>query len=351
MGEIDRRKFLRGAAVSGLLGTVGGTALVESLTESRAGAADSHSVLAAAAGTTRELWIQAESFRRNLVPNGVDGMLGKKYTKDETSYWALGFRAYTANFGAPLPASDDLGPNDGIPGPTLRLNVGDTVKVHFRNNDAHFKYPHSVHPHGVRYDPASDGAWLAVDPKKPGTAVAFGDTYAYTWKVPPSSIGTWPYHDHSTPQALVTGAPPMPEASSTLGMFGVIVVEDPSAPAADRENIVFLHDIYVPALVQQFNCINGRAFIDNTPTFTARVGERVRWRVATLGVQLPRVPRARSPLGVRGPLRRLVAPRPVVDGDLRLRGGQPRRLAVPLPRRDAHDGRHDRRLHRHELRS
>ena len=41
----------------------------------------------------------------------------------------------------------------------------------------------------------------------------------------------------------------MPEASATLGMFGVIVVEDPAAPPADRENIVFLHDIYVPALV------------------------------------------------------------------------------------------------------
>lgn len=75
----------------------------------------------------------------------------------------------------------------------------------------------------------------------------------------------------------------MPEASATLGMFGVIVVEDPAAPPADHENVVFFHDIYVPALVQGFNCINGRAFIDNTPTFEARVGDRVRWRVATLG--------------------------------------------------------------------
>ena len=56
-----------------------------------------------------------------------------------------------------------------------------------------------------------------------------------------------------------------------------------AAPRADRENIAFFHDIYTPALIQPFNCINGHAFIDNTPTFHARVGDRVRWRVATLG--------------------------------------------------------------------
>jgi FtsP/CotA-like multicopper oxidase with cupredoxin domain len=281
MTEIDRRKFLRGAAATGLLGTVGGTALVGSLSEPRADAASA--VGAPAAGTLKEFWIRAESFRRNLVPNGVDGMSGTAYTKDETSYWAIGYRGYTANFGAPLPSSDAIGANDGIPGPTLRVNVGDTVKLHFRNADSHFKWPHSVHPHGVRYTPDSDGAWLAIDPDKPGTAVEYGDTYTYTWQVLPTSIGTWPYHDHSKPQSLEHGSPPMPEASATLGMFGVIVVEDPAAPTADRENVVFLHDIYVPALVQGFNCINGRAFIDNTPTFEARVGERVRWRVATLG--------------------------------------------------------------------
>jgi FtsP/CotA-like multicopper oxidase with cupredoxin domain len=285
MDEIDRRKFLRGAAVTGLLGTVGGGALVGSLTDTRAGASDQPLPLSrtAAGGSHKEFWIQAESFRRDLVPNGLDGMSGNTFTKTDTTYWALGYRAYTADFGAPLPAGGAIGDNSGIPGPVLRLNVGDTVKVHFRNADAHNQWPHSLHPHGVRYTPDSDGAWLATDPDKPGTAVAYGDTYTYTWKVLPSSVGTWPYHDHSMPQALEHGGTPMPEASATLGMFGVIVVEDASAPAADRENIVFFHDIYLPTLVQQFNCVNGHAFIDNTPTFQAKVGDRVRWRVATLG--------------------------------------------------------------------
>jgi FtsP/CotA-like multicopper oxidase with cupredoxin domain len=282
MGEIDRRKFLRGAAATGILGTVGGSALVGSLSEPRAGASGQTDALASAGGH-KEFWLQAESVRRNLVPNGLDGMSGTTYTKDQTTYWGIGYRAYTPNFAAPLPPDAQIGDNSGIPGPILRVNVGDTVKVHFRNNDTHFKWPHSLHPHGVRYQPDSDGAWLASDPEKPGTAIAYGDTYTYNWQVLPSSVGTWPYHDHSKPQSLQRGAPAMPEASATLGMFGVIVVEDPAAAPADHENVVFFHDIYVPALVQGFNCINGRAFLDNTPTFAARVGDRVRWRVATLG--------------------------------------------------------------------
>jgi FtsP/CotA-like multicopper oxidase with cupredoxin domain len=279
MAEIDRRNFLRGAAATGILGTVGGSALIGGLAASR----DQANALQPTAGGHKEFWIQAESFRRNLVPNGVDGMSGNSFAKQDTTYWALGYRAYTANFAAPLPPNAAIGDNSGIPGPVLRVNVGDTVKLHFRNGDAHFKWPHSVHPHGVRYKPESDGAWLATDPNKLGTAIAYGDTYTYEWDVLPSSIGTWPYHDHSKPQALQNGGEPMPEASATLGMFGVIIVEDPAAPPADRENIVFFHDIYTPALIQGFNCVNGRAFIDNTPTFTARVGDRVRWRVATLG--------------------------------------------------------------------
>ena len=31
------------------------------------------------------------------------------------------------------------------------------------------------------------------------------------------------------------------------------------------------------------DAVNGGAFVDNAPTFTARAGDRVRWRVATLG--------------------------------------------------------------------
>jgi len=125
-------------------------------------------------GRTREYWIQADSFARNLVPNGLDGMMGTVFTPDQTSFHAVGFRAYTEHWGRPLPAGDDIGPNAGIPGPIIRGEVGDTILVHFKNNDSFYKFPHSMHPHGVEYDNLSDGAWLAIAPDRPGTAVKYG---------------------------------------------------------------------------------------------------------------------------------------------------------------------------------
>ena len=66
----------------------------------------------------------------------------------------------------------------------------------------------------------------------------------------------------------------------------MVVIEDNRTQHADRENLVVLHDVYAedfPMLVQDFDCINGRSFLSNTPTFRAKVGERVRWRVGVIG--------------------------------------------------------------------
>lgn len=122
---------------------------------------------ATAGGRVREYWVQADSFAHNAVPNGRDGMTGMTFTADQTTYQAIGYRAYTPNWEQPLPAEfgpHGIGANSGIPGPVLRAEVGDVIKVHFRNNDAHYKWPHTMHPHGVRYSPSSDGAWMADTP-------------------------------------------------------------------------------------------------------------------------------------------------------------------------------------------
>jgi hephaestin len=90
-------------------------------------------------------------------------------------------------------------------GPVLRAEVGDTIRVTFRNAaPAHF----SLHPHGVVYPKGAEGA-----PYVDGSAglrergddmVAPGETWPYTWFVPvsagpgpgdPSSV-PWLYHGH-----------------------------------------------------------------------------------------------------------------------------------------------------------
>jgi manganese oxidase len=276
-------------------------------------------------GKVREYWIQADSFAHNAVPNGRDAMTGMQFTADQTTYQAIGYRAYTPEWGSPLPAdlgADGIGPNSGIPGPVLRGQVGDVIRVHFRNNDAHYKWPHSLHPHGVRYTPDSDGAWMADDPKKPGTAVPYGGSYTYTWQCTPGSVGSWPYHDHAAPQtvqratgssgspssspsgsptstetgsrdggahdaqAVSPGGRPVMEIGAELGLFGMIAVTDDRTPPVDREFVLFMHDLSAgeaTTLRQDLSLCNGAAFVDNAPTFTAKAGDRVRWRVGTLG--------------------------------------------------------------------
>ena len=78
-----------------------------------------------------------------------------------------------------------------------------------RNNDKHYKQPHSLHPHGVRYAPESDGSWTASD-TKPGSAMAFGESYTYSYQALPSSLGTWIYHDHSVPFRIPGAGPGRP---------------------------------------------------------------------------------------------------------------------------------------------
>jgi len=244
-------------------------------------------------GQVREYWIQVDAFFHNLVPTGVDGMMGMQYQADQTSYWALGYRAYTPNWGSPLSSNDDIGANTGIPGPILRGEVGDTIRIHFRNNDTHYQFPHSMHPHGVLYTPANDGAWV-VSNKQPGSAILPGDTYTYEWTVRPNSVGTWVYHDHSTSMdmsmpidpTMATSMNHSMELSAELGMFGFLVLTEPGSAKPDKEFFTFLHDIYqddVSTLAQDFDCFNGYSYLGNTPTFTARVGQKIRWHVGALG--------------------------------------------------------------------
>jgi hypothetical protein len=143
--------------------------------------------------------VAAESFRHRLAPTGQDEMGGGTVTGGE--YWALRYHAYTADWVEPLSPETGIEGNSGIPGPIIRAEVDDIVRMHFRNNDEHYRFPHSIHPHGLRYTPRFDGAWVAAEPDKPGTAIPFGGTYTYEWAALPHSVGTWVYL-HSKPQSL-----------------------------------------------------------------------------------------------------------------------------------------------------
>ena len=78
------------------------------------------------------------------------------------------------------------------------------------------------------------------------------------------------------------------ELGAELGLMGHIVITKPGEKRPDREFYLVFHDIYaddVPGLDGDLDCFNGAAFLGNTPTFEAKVGEHVRWHVVGLGTE------------------------------------------------------------------
>ena len=69
----------------------------------------------------------------------------------------------------------------GALGPIIRAEVGDRVNIVFKNMAKNVSY--SIHPHGVLYRKASEGASYNDGVTDTGI-VAPGDTYTYNWLVP-----------------------------------------------------------------------------------------------------------------------------------------------------------------------
>jgi manganese oxidase len=202
-------------------------------------------------GTLRTYYIAADELDWDYVPSGLDKMMGmppEGYAKIYTTrgphqvgkvYRKAIYREYTdATFKhlKPRPAREAY---LGIVGPIVRAEVGDTIKIVFKNNGTH---PYSVHPHGVFYRKASEGSPYAdgvAAAAKGGAAVAPGQTFIYSWDVPeragpgpadPSSI-VWLYHSHVDERRDVNA-----------GLIGAIVVTrqgmarpDGTPKDADRE--------------------------------------------------------------------------------------------------------------------
>jgi FtsP/CotA-like multicopper oxidase with cupredoxin domain len=177
-------------------------------------------------GKTRVYYIAADEIDWDYAPGGIDQMTGKPvegYQKQyiERTPTSIGsvyrkavYREYTdASFTQLKPRPPEW-QHLGLVGPILQAEVGDTIKVVFKNNGTH---PYSVHPHGVFYKKDSEGS-----PYNDGTSgadkaddnVPPGAMHTYTWQVPeragpapgePSSV-FWLYHSHSAePRDVAAG--------------------------------------------------------------------------------------------------------------------------------------------------
>jgi FtsP/CotA-like multicopper oxidase with cupredoxin domain len=155
--------------------------------------------------------------------------------------------------------------NGSVPGPEIRVNQGDKVKIVVTN-----KLPEdtTVHWHGLDVPFSQDGDGMF---SQPGIHPGQTWTYEFTVHTPP---GTYMYHSH-----------PMNDMAKQerMGMFGPFIVEPKGTgwkqthPGYQDEFTLVLNDS------PQFGyTINGKSF-PTTPVLKAKLGDKVLVHIANTG--------------------------------------------------------------------
>ncbi len=175
-----------------------------------------------AGGVVRTYYIAAEETEWDYAPLGIDMMTGEPFAGTAAAYTQPGpnhigrlyrkavYREYTdATFATrkPRPPQEEY---LGLLGPILRAEVGDSIKVVFKNTTSR---PYSMHfPDDVFRPRHAAGTGTTVDADgfvtngEPEDTVAPGGTFTYEWDVPalagpqpgdPSSI-VWVYYSRVT---------------------------------------------------------------------------------------------------------------------------------------------------------
>ena len=150
---------------------------------------------------------------------------------------------------------DAMAYNGAVPGPQIRVNQGDSIRVVLHNE---MKQPTVIHWHGVTVPNAMDGVpYITQDPVMPGESFA----YAFPIVDPP---GTYMYHSHfnSTDQV----------ASGLYGSFVIV----PKHATWDKEYTEFLNDGTIGYT------INGKSFPATEP-LTAKLGQSLLIRMENVG--------------------------------------------------------------------
>ncbi|HET6341345.1 MAG TPA: multicopper oxidase domain-containing protein [Gemmatimonadota bacterium] len=209
--------------------------------------------------TTRTYYIAADEVEWDYAPSGRNLISGLPFDEVERDWVATGpdrigrvylkalYREYMDSTFTTLKPRPPEWEHLGFLGPLLRAQVGDTIRVVFRNNA---RFPASVHPHGVFYTKSSEGA-----PSADGTSgadraddgVPPGGTHVYVWPVPeragpahgdPSSV-LWMYHSHVNEEKDVS-----------TGLLGAMIVTargkaraDASPEDVDREIVVAFAEV------------------------------------------------------------------------------------------------------------
>jgi FtsP/CotA-like multicopper oxidase with cupredoxin domain len=275
---------------------------------------------------TRTYFIEADKVVWDYAPAGRNLITGQPFGDVENTYVQSGpgrigskyvkclYQGYTdAGFGTKVqrPAEDAY---LGMLGPVIRAQVGDTIRVVFRNK---CPFPTSVHPHGVFYAKNSEGA-----PYNDGTsgadkaddAVPTNGTVTYTWPVPDragpgpmdGSSVMWMYHSHTDEVSDVYAGlvgfmevtkrgmarPDGSPLDVDRELFNMFLVSNENGSPFLQENINRFSQPPAPDPEdEEFQESNLMHSIDgyvygNQPMPTIKVGQRVRWYSMSMGTEV-----------------------------------------------------------------
>jgi FtsP/CotA-like multicopper oxidase with cupredoxin domain len=292
-------------------------------------------VTAPAGISTRTYYIAADEVNWDYAPTGINQITGQPFDDVANVFVKHGperigkvyvksqYREYTDGTFTKLKTVPAKWKHLGILGPVIQAQVGETIKVVFKNNTTKDA---SVHPHGVFYNKDSEGAPYndgTTGADKADDAVPPGGTHVYTWKVPQRAgpgphdgdSVMWMYHSH------------VDEPGDTnAGLIGPMIiyapgtaVPDPTYPGHlksltyDREFVVnfsvmdentsihiddniakFLPGVTDPEALKAddgfiesnlMHSINGYVY-GNLPGLTMTQGENVRWYVMAMGTEV-----------------------------------------------------------------
>jgi FtsP/CotA-like multicopper oxidase with cupredoxin domain len=151
--------------------------------------------------------------------------------------------------------------NEMVPGPQLRAEVGDRIRIILHNE---LPVPTTIHSHGLFVPPEMDGVPVISQP-----AVMPGETFTYEYTL--RNAGSHMYHSHF-----------MADEQVPMGLLGAFVVTDPNAtdePAADVDYAMILNDGPLGFT------INGKGFPATEP-LVLQQGQTIRIRYMNEGLQI-----------------------------------------------------------------
>jgi FtsP/CotA-like multicopper oxidase with cupredoxin domain len=165
--------------------------------------------------------------------------------------------------------------NGQIPGPTLKIKLGDTLRVNFSNN---LPQATTIHWHGVRVPNAMDGV-----PGVTQELVDPGESFVYEFT--PKDAGTFWFHPHNRSSEQVE-----------RGLYGILIVEDVDEPQYSQDLVLVVDDWRIDQdgqINENFNSGHdlmhdgrwGNVITVNStikPSFPVAYGDRIRMRLVNV---------------------------------------------------------------------